>query len=229
MMWRHGIVLLSLGSLLSGSMQCVFADGQVHPRRDMGPIMEAQTNMPSTDMGEALWRHRELARVTGVVTSLGGSAHHAPIFLAAAKEYEIDPAFIASVAFVESSFRIRAVSNRGALGLMQIRPLVMKIMGVTDPWDPYQNVMAGAGYLRYCFERYRNHSDSTYLALAAYNIGPGRVEKLTGSDPAKRFVRKVMGVYSRVSSPPAVTSSVHDAGHSRLKGYASLVGIGSLQ
>ncbi len=227
MMWRHGIVLLSLGSLLSGAVENVFADRRTPSRRDMRPIMEAQTNMPSTDMGETLWKHRELARVAGVVRSLGGSPHHAPIFLAAAKEYEIDPAFIASVAFVESSFRTRAVSNCGARGLMQIRPLVMKIMGVTDPWDPYQNVMAGAGYLRYCFERYRSHSNSTYLALAAYNIGPGRVKKLTGSDPAKRFVRKVMGVYSKVSGTRASAPSASDSGRPRLKGYASLVGTGS--
>lgn len=207
-MWRHGIILISLGSLLSGPVEHVLAVGR-GSARDAGPITQAQTNIPSTIMGEAQWRHRELARVAEVVSFLGGKPHMAPMFLAAAREYEIDPAFIASVAFIESSFRPTAESNKGARGLMQIRPLVMKIMGVTDPWDPYQNVMAGAGYLRYCFERYRSHPNATYLALAAYNIGPGRVEKLTGSDSAKRFVSKVMGVYNTVNEEPVSSYSTN--------------------
>ena len=62
--------------------------------------------------------------------------------------------------------------------------------------------MAGAAYLRNCFERYKHCPNSTYLALAAYNIGPGPVEKLNQSEAARRFVRKVLRVYNRLTDSP---------------------------
>ncbi len=85
---------------------------------------------------------------------------------------------------------------------MQLRPIVLEVLGVSDPWDPHQNIMAGTAYLRNCFERYQHFPNSTYLALAAYNIGPGPVEKLNSSDAAGRFVRKVLQVYNRLTDSP---------------------------
>ena len=136
-------------------------------------------------------RELELRRLRKVVCALGGKSHHAPIFLKAGKKFEIDPIFLVAVTHVESSFRPRARSGKDACGLMQLRPIVTKAFGVTNPWDPRQNIMGGAAYLRTCFYRYRKHSNSTFLALAAYNIGPGPAEKLRKSPAAKRFVKKV--------------------------------------
>jgi len=147
-------------------------------------------------------RELEIKRLKTVVCSLGGKPHHAPILLKAGKKYEIDPVFLAAVTHVESSFRPRARSGKGACGLMQLRPIVTKAFGVNDPWDPHQNIMGGAAYLRTCFQRYAKHSNSTFLALAAYNIGPGPAEKLNGSPAAKRFVKKVLLVYNRFTSEP---------------------------
>ena len=147
-------------------------------------------------------RNMELRRLKNVVCALGGKPHHAPIFLKAGKKFEIDPVFLAAVTHVESSFRIRARSGKGACGLMQLRPIVTKAYGVSDPWDPRQNIMGGAAYLRTCFHRYREHSNSTFLALAAYNIGPGPAEKLRDSPAAKRFVKKVLLVYNRFTNEP---------------------------
>ncbi len=144
----------------------------------------------------------ELKRLKAVVCALGGQTHHAPILLKAGKKFEIDPVFLAAVTHVESSFRTRARSGKGACGLMQLRPIVTKAFGINDPWDPHQNIMGGAAYLRSCFKRYAKHSDSTFLALAAYNIGPGPAHKLTGSPAAKRFVKKVLLVYNRFTSEP---------------------------
>jgi soluble lytic murein transglycosylase-like protein len=62
--------------------------------------------------------------------------------------------------------------------------------------------MAGASYLRTCFDRYASQPESTFLALGAYNIGPGPVEKLTRSDAAERFVKKVLSVYNRFTDSP---------------------------
>jgi len=147
-------------------------------------------------------RELELRRLRSVVCALGGKPHHAPILLKAGKKFEIDPIFLAAVTHVESSFRPRARSGKGACGMMQLRPIVTRAYGVADPWDPRQNIMGGAAYLRTCFHRYRKHSNSTFLALAAYNIGPGPAEKLSKSPAAKRFVKKVLLVYNRFTSEP---------------------------
>jgi membrane-bound lytic murein transglycosylase MltF len=147
-------------------------------------------------------RGMELKRLKEVVCALGGQTHHAPILLRAGKKFEIDPVFLAAVTHVESSFRPRARSGKGACGMMQLRPIVSKAFGISDPWDPHQNIMGGAAYLRTCFRRYAKHSNSTFLALAAYNVGPGPAEKLAGSPAAKRFVKKVLLVYNRFTSEP---------------------------
>lgn len=147
-------------------------------------------------------RELELRRLKNVVCALGGKPHHAPILLKAGKKFEIDPIFLAAVTHVESSFRARARSFKGACGMMQLRPIVTKAYGVADPWDPRQNIMGGAAYLQTCFHRYRKHSNSTFLALAAYNIGPGPPGKLSSSPAAKRFVKKVLHVYNRFTSEP---------------------------
>jgi soluble lytic murein transglycosylase-like protein len=163
------------------------------------PTCVAELNDPSERMGEAELRQQELERVADVLERLGGAPELARSLLTAARTYEMDPLFIAAVTFVESSFKPNAKSSRGARGLMQIKPVVMEIMGVSDPWDPHQNVMAGSGYLRYCFERYRHLPNATFLALAAYNVGPGKADKLAQSEPAKRFVNKVLRIYNALT------------------------------
>jgi soluble lytic murein transglycosylase-like protein len=144
----------------------------------------------------------ELAKLKLMIKSLGGDPEFAAMLQRAGREFQIDPVFLTAVTFVESGFRPRAASSKGARGMMQLRPVVLDVLGVTDPWDPAENVMAGAAYLNYCFERYRQNSDSTYLVLAAYNIGPGSVGKLTRSEPASRFVKKVLSVYNKFTDKP---------------------------
>lgn len=150
-----------------------------------------------------IWiRRRELVKIREIVRLLGGKPHYAETIIKAGREFEVDPVLIASLVFVESSFRPDAVSNRNARGMMQLRPIVLEVLGVTDPLDPHENIMAGTAYLRNCFERYAQHPNSTFLALAAYNIGPGSTNKLTSSDAAHRFVQKVLKVYNRMSDEP---------------------------
>jgi len=145
---------------------------------------------------------RELRNLERVVQSLGGTSRHAAILQRAGREFDIDPLLLASVAHVESHFKPMAASKKGAKGLMQLRSVVTEVLGVVDPWDPYENIMAGAAYLRTCFVRYADHANSTYLALAAYNIGPGSVQKLTTSDAGERFVKKVLLVYNALTDVP---------------------------
>jgi hypothetical protein len=144
----------------------------------------------------------ELEKLKRMVISLGGKPYQAEIIQIAGHEFKINPMFLASLAFVESSFRTGVESNKGARGVMQVRPLVLEVFGVTEPYDPYQNIMAGAAYLKHCFERYEQYKDATYYALAAYNIGPGSIQKLQESEAAERFVRKVLRVYNYHSCDP---------------------------
>jgi soluble lytic murein transglycosylase-like protein len=100
-----------------------------------------------------------------------------PFIEAVAAELGLDPSLIKAVALVESGFDPSAVSPRGAQGLMQLMPSTARHYGVTDPFDPLQNLRAGATHLRELLDRY--HGDLE-LALAAYNAGPSAVRRYGG-------------------------------------------------
>lgn len=89
---------------------------------------------------------------------------------------QLAPELVAAVVESESDFRPRLVSNKSAQGLMQIVPETSRLMGCDDPFDPRANVAAGARYLRYLINRFGDER----IALAAYNAGEGKVERLGG-------------------------------------------------
>jgi soluble lytic murein transglycosylase-like protein len=91
----------------------------------------------------------------------------------------------------ESAFDALAVSPAGAVGLMQLMPDVASEMGVDDPFDPRQNIMGGAKYLRRLLDRHRGNMR---LALASYNAGPGNVTEYGGVPPfpeTRKYVKTV--------------------------------------
>jgi soluble lytic murein transglycosylase-like protein len=96
----------------------------------------------------------------------------------------------------ESDFDPRAVSKAGAMGLMQIMPENIRRLEIKDPFDPKDNVMGGARYLKQLINRFNG---KLHLALAAYNAGPGVVEKYQRIPPfqeTENFVKQVMEYYS---------------------------------
>lgn len=111
----------------------------------------------------------------------------------ASREYDVDPRLIYSVIMAESSGQSEAISSKGAKGLMQLTDSTATEMGVTDSLNPQQNIMGGTKYLRQLMDRY--DGDLT-LTLAAYNAGPGTVERHNGVPPfseTKKYVEKVLG------------------------------------
>lgn len=108
----------------------------------------------------------------------------------AAQRYRVDPGLIRAVIQAESGGNPLAVSRAGARGLMQLMPETAAELGVTNPFDPTQNIMGGTSYLRRLLDRYRG---DVKLALAAYNWGMGNLEKHPKAMPqeTKNFIAAV--------------------------------------
>jgi hypothetical protein len=110
----------------------------------------------------------------------------------AAALYHVDPALIRSIMHAESAFDASAVSRAGAMGLMQLMPDVADAFGVEHPFDPRENIMAGARLLRELLDQYRGN---LRLAIASYNAGPAAIANYGGKVPPFRetqgYVKKV--------------------------------------
>jgi soluble lytic murein transglycosylase-like protein len=103
-----------------------------------------------------------------------------------ARRHDVRPDLVRAVIQVESAFNPSAVSPKGAMGLMQLMPATARSLGVGNPFDPRQNVGAGVAYLRQLLDRYDNDEQ---LALAAYNAGPGAVDRYGQAVPPYRETR----------------------------------------
>jgi soluble lytic murein transglycosylase len=113
----------------------------------------------------------------------------------ASSKHNISGSLIKAMIKVESGFNPNAVSNVGAVGLMQIMPKTMEDMNVSDPYDPYDNIMGGTRYMRYLLTRFNGHLEK---ALAAYNAGPSAVDKYNGIPPyneTRWYVDRVIHFY----------------------------------
>ena len=140
---------------------------------------------------------RSISDDTGDVAPLDGEALIADSIKRAARRYNLPEKLISSVIQAESNFQADAVSPAGAQGLMQLMPATARELGVDDPFDVRQNIDGGAGYLRQMLDRF---GGDVKLALAAYNAGPGNVERYNGNVPYPETKNYIERVLKRVSA-----------------------------
>jgi soluble lytic murein transglycosylase-like protein len=114
----------------------------------------------------------------------------------AASAAAVEPNLLRAVIVVESGFNVRAMSKRGAMGLMQLMPATAARFGISDSFDPRQNVSGGARYLKFLLDRF---GQNLSLALAAYNAGEDAVERNGGQIPpfteTMAYVPRVLKIY----------------------------------
>jgi soluble lytic murein transglycosylase-like protein len=123
-----------------------------------------------------------------------------PVITAASQRFAVDPDLIRAVIKAESNFNHRAVSPKGAMGLMQLMPKTAKEMAVANPFDPGENIHAGARYLGNLLQLLEGNLP---LALAAYNAGPERVvgrNAVPAIVETRDYVRRVMANYKNLKS-----------------------------
>jgi len=111
-----------------------------------------------------------------------------------AQEYGVDEDLVRAIIKVESANNPNALSNKGAMGLMQLMPGTAKMLGVSDAWDPEQNIRGGVKYLSQLSDKF---DGDIVKILAGYNAGPSRVDKYNGIPPyteTQNYVKKVMAM-----------------------------------
>ena len=126
---------------------------------------------------------------------VNSTGKYEPIISAASKRHGISAHLLNAIIKVESDYNPRAVSRKGAKGLMQIMPETMKALNIANVFDPWENIMGGARYFKQLFNRYEGKLP---LALAAYNAGPGVVDRFGSIPPLREteaYVEKVIRYY----------------------------------
>jgi Transglycosylase SLT domain len=132
-----------------------------------------------------------------------------PLIRASGARHQLNPALIKAVMRQESGFKPCAISEKGAMGLMQIMPETAQFLNTKDPLDPAQNIDAGARYLKEMLKRFKG---DLRLALAAYNAGP---EKVDGPKPAVPDIAETRNYVESIANalhgePAEVTSPITD-------------------
>jgi soluble lytic murein transglycosylase-like protein len=136
-----------------------------------------------------------VAKIRQVKTS-DSKADYSSYIQKSAQKYEIAPELIHAVIKTESNGNHRAVSKKGAMGLMQLMPSTASDMNVGNPFDPEENIEGGTRYLRYLLEKFNGNLT---LAVAAYNSGPKTVERYGNVPPiseTKQYVDRVFSLYN---------------------------------
>ena len=175
---------------LAGGSQLMFPAARIERFHVSAPAVAAVA--PRVQPRAEAWR------------SLAGP--YAEMIRRAAQRHGLDPILLTAVAEIESGFDPRAVSHKGATGLLQLMPETARRFGVVNSFDPGQNVEGGARYLRWLLAHF---SGDEQLALAGYNAGEGAVDRYQGIPPFPETERYVVQVLGRVETLRAAATTTH--------------------
>ena len=185
--------LSTIGTRL-GELQTMVA--QMNAPAAPAPATAPAATAPTSSFAGAL-AAAQTAPSAAPVSGAGGSSAFDSEINAAAASNGIDPALLKGLVSQESGFNPNARSGAGAVGLTQLMPGTASSLGVTNPLDPAQSLQGGAKYLREQLDRFGG--DET-LALAAYNAGPGAVQKYGGVPPYAETQNYVTSVMSKAAA-----------------------------
>ncbi|MBU8848225.1 MAG: lytic transglycosylase domain-containing protein [Desulfobacterales bacterium] len=187
MLKKTGIILF-----VTLSIVCIdYAFADIYMYIDSSGVVHF-TNVPTSSDYKLYIKEKSKKRLQRISTK-----KYDDIINKAQKKYGVEFSLIKAVIKVESGFNPKAVSKKGAKGLMQIMPGNFKTLSVKDPFNPLQNIMGGTLYLQRLLRRYQHKLP---LVLAAYNAGPEAVDKHKRIPPYREtqdYVRKVMETYSQ--------------------------------
>jgi len=145
----------------------------------------------------SLWRSLDSEKPPAPVETVLNRYEIGKLVLVASRQYNLPSELILAIIEIESNFNQNAVSPVGAMGLMQLMPLTARELKVGDPFNPVHNIYGGVKYFNDLLRRFNGNKE---LALAAYNAGPGAVQKHGGIPPyseTRNYVKKVMKAYRR--------------------------------
>ncbi len=179
------------------------------------------TNLGQKSGYEVISRYREFAGSSGMgirAAKSGDAMKYEGAVREAAAEFSLDPALVKAVIRAESNFNPRAVSPKGAMGLMQLMPDTARMHDVEDAFDPAGNIRGGVRHLRYLMDRYHGELD---LVLAAYNAGTKPVDRVNGVPrfaETQEYVRRVRHFHSgyRTGAPATMASAKRRPGVARI-------------
>lgn len=199
-MSRVPLALLALSALLVAPCR---VEAQIYLWRDAEGRM-VLSDTPRAD-GGAIQKTFPVEKARGAVRVTRPpdtrSARFDPLIDEHAEAHGVDPDLVRAVIQVESAFNPLAISNKGAMGLMQLMPATATEFGVANPFDPGQNIGGGVRYLKRLLSKY---DQKVELALAAYNAGPGAVDRYGQRVPPYRETRDYVQRITKVKPGTAV-------------------------
>ena len=204
----HVFVLASLLAVCGGFLHLNKSRASAAPRLEQALVQAAPSISQPQDELVPVAEAAPVAQVAEETsppvvreTTAQKRARYAPFIAAAARATRVDGDLIEAIITAESAFDPHALSKAGALGLMQLMPDTAERFGVSNPFDPAQNILGGARYLNFLLGKFNNNLK---LAVAAYNAGEGNVIKHRNRIPpfkeTRKYVPKVLAYYRQYNA-----------------------------